>query len=84
MERPSFLFFYMMSRYWFMTLNNYTEDEIIELQSSVFKYCIMAKEVASTGTKHLHAMFEFTSNKRLSAMKKINMRADWEIRVGTQ
>lgn len=43
----------------------------------------MAKEVASTGTKHLHAMFEFTSNKRLSAMKKINMRADWEIRVGT-
>lgn len=41
------------------------------------------EKAPKTGKIHLHAYCQFSQNMRLSALKKINARADWEPRRGT-
>lgn len=68
------------ARCWEFTLNNYTEDEykcLCNLSEAVKRIAI-AKETGENGTPHLQGRIHFGTNKRLSALKKINGRAHWE------
>lgn len=71
---------------WCFTLNNYTPEEGIELGQTLetkAKYFIIGKEVSSTGTEHLQGYVILKGQQRLSAMKKINSRAHWEVAKGS-
>lgn len=69
----------MSSKGWCLTLNNYTTEEYDALSTNVdAKYFIIGKEVGESGTPHLQAYFFWSYTKRLSAVKKINVRAHWE------
>lgn len=48
------------------------------------KYIVFQHEIGENGTKHLQGYLEFDSSRRLSACKKINARAHWERRFGSQ
>jgi len=66
----------MQGRFWTLTLNNYTEDEIEVWKTIVndgeASYICFQKEVApSTGTPHLQGYAVFPKNKRLTAIKKV-------------
>lgn len=65
------------------TLNNPESDDIPKTWDT--QYVTWQKEQGEdTGTVHLQGYAEFTKAHRLSAMKKINARAHWEPRMGTQ
>ncbi len=56
----------VQSRRWIFTLNNYTEEEVADLEreEEVFTYLLFGKEiVSSTGTPHLQGYFEFDPGK---------------------
>lgn len=72
-----------MSKRWCFTLNNYTPEEGVALAEQECVYVIIGKEVGDQGTPHLQGYIVFKSNKRLSAVKKINSRCHWEIAKGT-
>lgn len=67
------------SRYCF-TLNNYTDDEYVAMDTwPNVVYLIVGKEVApDTGTPHLQGYVVLKKDQRVSAMKKLNARAHWE------
>lgn len=69
------------ARLWAMTLNNYMESEINNLQQIEEGYqFVFQEETGEDGkTPHLQGMFYFKQPKTLTAMKKINARAHWEI-----
>lgn len=73
-----------MSRNWCFTLNNYSEEEIQSIPNWKCAYVIYGKEVGENGTPHLQGYCELNKVCRLSAMKKLNERAHWESRKGTQ
>lgn len=54
-----------------VTWNNYPDTIDWEPLKKVSKYFIMAKEVGESGTPHLQGYIEFTSQKPLSAIKKL-------------
>ncbi len=56
------------------TLNNYTEEEVEKLMTSLsFSFILFGKEEApSTGTPHLQGYFELPKKKRQSAVSKID------------
>lgn len=64
------------SKRWCVTLNNYTEEEELVLQSNlaqgVFSYLIYGREVGSQGTPHLQMYLETSGKMSLSSMKKID------------
>lgn len=67
-------------RRWIFTLNNYTEEEEITLQELPgCTYMVYGKEIGKNNTPHLQGFVTFKAMKRLSAMKKINNRAHWEV-----
>lgn len=70
-------------KFWCFTLNNYSDEEYIQLQNFNWNYLIIGKEVGETGTPHLQGYGEFKSNKRLKALKDLNSRIHWEYRKGT-
>jgi len=54
------------------------------LDSADIDYLVCQVErCPDTGRVHLHAYIQFSRNKRLAALKKLNARADWEVRRGT-
>ena len=67
------------SRRWCFTLNNYTEEEEITLQELGCTHIVHGKETGKNGTPHLQGFATFNTMRRLSAMKKINDRAHWEV-----
>lgn len=75
----------MSGKNWCFTLNNYTEEEGIKLGQDleqVSTYYIIGKEVGDEGTSHLQGYVVLSKKSRLSAVKKINGRAHWEIAKG--
>jgi len=66
------------------TLNNYEEKDLETFLTQDLDYCIIGKEVSSTGTPHLQGYIEFTTAKRFSALKKICSRSHWEAAKGTR
>lgn len=69
---------------WFLTINNYTEDETTKLRNYACDYMCMGFEVApTTGTLHVHVYFEFKSGKKFSTMKRAFPRARLEVAKGT-
>ncbi|AKV62280.1 putative replication initiation protein [Hermit crab associated circular genome] len=73
----------MISKRWCYTLNNYSEDDVVTMKAVPTTYHVLGKEVGTNGTPHIQGFLTFKSNKRLSAMKKINARAHWEVAKGT-
>ena len=74
---------------WFITLNNYTEEEIQFIESETFKnickYIIYGKEQApSTGTNHLHLYFRLKSRMYKNSIKKLFPRAVVEVARGDE
>lgn len=59
---------------WCFTLNNYTNDNVVELNSyfSSNSSYIMAEEVGESGTSHLQGYVEMKSKIRFTALKKVN------------
>ena len=68
------------------TLNNYSEDEYLNiLNSEYFKYVIIGKEICpTTGTPHLQGYGELERQRRIKSIKKMNARMHFERRFGTQ
>lgn len=71
------------SKRWVFTLNNPTEEEYNHIVGLEHNYIVVGKEVGSEGTPHLQGFVIFTTNKRLSAVKKLIPRAHLEIARGT-
>lgn len=74
------------SRNWCFTLNNYTEEEENQLKGELahVKYIVFQRERGENGTAHLQGYLELDSSRRLAFVKKINGRAHWEKRRGSQ
>lgn len=72
-----------MSKNWCLTLNNYTAEEGVAMSEWPTSYMIVGKEVGESGTPHLQGYFVFVKNMRLSAVKKLNGRAHWEMANGS-
>lgn len=68
------------------TLNNFTEEEYIDIKENLnYSYLIMGKETgAKTNTPHIQGYIELVNCTRLNTMKKFNNRIHWERRLGTQ
>lgn len=69
----------MVSRTWFYTLNNYTEQEVIQFKSFLCKKHRCTKEVGEGGTPHLQGQITWNKTYRLAGLKKMNPRAKWMI-----
>lgn len=59
------------------TLNNWTEEEYIELQKIICKYHIIGKEVGENNTPHLQGFIGFTNARSFKQVVKMNTR--WHI-----
>jgi len=68
---------------WMFTINNPTEADDPRKWDDV-RYVTWQLEKGDEGTPHLQGYVEWTKNRRLSGCKKINSRAHWDIRMGTQ
>lgn len=73
-----------MSRSYCFTLNNYTFEDIQNFEEMKCRYLIYGYEVGENGTPHLQGYVELANAQRLTAMKKINNKAHWEVRKGTR
>lgn len=59
---------------WCVTLNNYGQedvDRISDIEGIGACYCIIGREVGSSGTKHLQCYVQFRSRKSLAAVKRV-------------
>lgn len=70
---------------WCFTLNNYTPEQVVSLETDLlpYKYLLYGKEVAATGTPHLQGYIVFNAMKRLSAVTKLLPGTHWEIAKGS-
>ena len=71
------------SKRWCFTLNNYTEDDEKNFLGASYQYLVFGREKGSSGTPHLQGFITFKKNKRLSGVRKLCLRAHWEIARGT-
>lgn len=72
------------SRNWCFTLNNYTEEEEVKLQSVNCKYLVYGREVGDQGTKHLQGFIVFCGARTLDRVARVfNKRAHLEIKKGS-
>jgi len=71
------------SRRWFLTINNYTEEEVDHACSYKCNYMIIADEIGEIEkTPHLHIYFELKDAKSFSKIKKEFPRANIQIAKG--
>lgn len=76
-------------RNWFITINNYTVDDVMLLQSipsrNDFRYFVWCYEIGKKEeTPHIHCYVEFTSSVRFNALKVIVPRGNLQGRHGTR
>jgi len=73
----------MSGKRWCFTLNNYVEDELVALRSSLStkaRFAIFGKEIGASGTPHLQGYVAFGSNYRQKAFKElVGVRAHVEV-----
>lgn len=79
----------MYSKYWCFTVNNYTEEDLVQLRNmshvlvpSVVTYLIYSYERGANGVQHVQGYVVFAGRKRVSTLKKMLPRAHWEQRRG--
>lgn len=65
------------------TWNNFPADHE-QILGEVGSFMIYQHELGENGTNHLQGYVEFSGQKRISALKKINSSIHWESRRGTQ
>lgn len=73
-----------LSRAWCYTLNNYTDDDIIKLESLDSLVHICARERGENGTPHLQGYIRWKKPQRFSWWKNQFPRAHVEIRRGSE
>lgn len=56
-------------RDWCFTLNNYTEDEITQVNGIECKYLVYGKEVGANGTPHLQGYIYFKNARKFAGVK---------------
>lgn len=69
-------------RFWCFTINNPTTED--DPNNWDVRFVVWQKEKGDEETEHFQGYVEMKRGVRLSAMKKINARAHWEPRKGTQ
>lgn len=74
----------MAGRNWCFTINNWSEEDVAEIEKCDFKYCIYGKEIGKEGTHHLQGYIEFTKVYKMGTIKKLLTRAHLEQRKGTK
>lgn len=74
----------MSARAWCYTINNYTLQEQLDVDSIECRYNIFGLEKGKEGTKHIQGYIEFSKVVRFSAIKKLLPRAHIEMRKGTR
>lgn len=72
-----------MTRNWIWCLNNPTEAETPTIESWKAKYIAWGREVGEEGTPHWQGCVVFHTNRRLSALKRLNDRVHWEHMKGS-
>lgn len=72
----------MTSKNWCFTLNNPTEED--DPKGWPVKYVAWQLEKGEEGTLHHQGYVELDKTARITGLKKINQKAHWEIRGGTQ
>ena len=72
------------ARNWFITINNYTDDEIEYARNYNCQYMIIGNEIGEKcRTPHLHIYFELKYQKTFSKMKKDFPRANIQVAKGS-
>jgi len=69
----------MANRTWKFVLNNYTDKDVEQFKNLDTKVTVFGQEVGAQGTPHLQGHITFKRTYRLSALKKLNERAHWEV-----
>lgn len=72
-----------IAKNWCFTLNNYTEDEYNEVKTWNCQYLVVGREVGDQGTKHLQGYVQLIKKMRLTGVRKLSVRAHWEVSKGT-
>lgn len=71
------------SRAYCFTLNNYTEEEYLEISNIECKYMVIGKEVGESGTPHLQGYINLENPRSLASLKKSMKRAHIEVAKGS-
>lgn len=73
------------TRRWTWTLNNYTPQDIQQLQNlgACCTYIIFGEEIGEQGTPHLQGYLETSTKKSLKQMKEFHQRVHWAPSMGT-
>ena len=74
------------SHNWFFILTNYSEQDVEYLMGDLrgVRYIVFQREIGESGGKYLIGYLELETNKSISFLKRINERAYWAQRRGTQ
>lgn len=72
-----------VTKNWCFTVNNWTDEDILDVSKWPAKYTIYGKEVGEQGTKHLQGFTVLLKNSKLSGVKKLHSKAHWEASRGT-
>lgn len=65
------------------TINNFTTEDVTDIQKLDFKYLVFGFEVGANGTPHLQGYIHYKREKRFGTVSKELPRAHIEIRRGT-
>lgn len=72
------------NRSWCFTCNNYTQEDLVAIESLKYSYLVVGREVGESGTPHLQGFIQLQEAKTLSALRKLlGSRFHLEIRRGT-
>ncbi|QOW18373.1 replication-associated protein [Red-eared slider associated circular DNA molecule] len=72
-----------ISANWCFTINNYDEQDIIDVSKWPARYTIYGKEKGEQGTEHLQGFTILNKKSKLTGVKKLHKKAHWEAAKGT-